>query len=127
MLLYLCSDPLKLYHYHGFGGHSERLYVEQCHLIQTLCGGTGVTDVRDIMGITDIMDVTDITGVTDVTGFTDVARVTDITGRCGSYGHYGRCRSYGCCGRNRHYGRCRSYVRCGYYGRYCPTYGLLKL
>ncbi len=26
----------------------QRLYVEQYRLIQTLCGGTGVTDVTDI-------------------------------------------------------------------------------
>ena len=49
------NDPLK------------RLYVKQYRLIQTLCGGTGVTDVADVMDITDVtgvMDVTDITGGT---------------------------------------------------------------
>ncbi len=54
----------------------------------------------------------------------DVAEVTDVvdvTGRCGSYGHYGRCRSYGHYG---HYELCRCY---GHYGRYCPTYGLSNL
>ncbi len=38
----------------------RRLYVEQYRLIQTLCGGTGVTDGTDIMDVTDTTDVTDI-------------------------------------------------------------------
>ena len=46
-----------------------RLYVEQYRLIQELCVGTGVVEVKVIAGVTDnadVMDVTDITGVTDI-------------------------------------------------------------
>ncbi len=48
------------------------LYSQYC-LIQTLCGGTGVTDVTDV---TDIMDVTDIL---DGTNITDIVDITDVT------------------------------------------------
>ncbi len=56
-------------------GDSNRLYVEQYRLIQTLCGGTVVTDVTDFTDIMDVMDITDVMDVTDI---------RDITGRCGS-------------------------------------------
>ncbi len=48
----------------------QRLYVEQYRLIQTLCEGTGVTDIIDIRDIMDITDITDVAGVTDVTDIT---------------------------------------------------------
>ncbi len=110
----------------------QRLYVEQYRLIQTICGGAGVTDVTDITDITDIADITDITDVMDIMDVTDIADITlrtlwtlkenvgvrDVTDIIGRYGHYGRYRHYGRCGR---YGRCRSYGHYGYYGRYCPT------
>ena len=60
-----------------------RLYVEQYHLIQTLCGCTGVTDVRDITdgtGIAGVMDLADVTDVTDITDISGVKDVMDIMG-----------------------------------------------
>ncbi len=74
---------------------TDRLYVEQYHLIQELYGGTGivgVTDdvrVRDDAGVTNVVGgtdfVTDIAGVTDTAGFTDIAGVTGGTVRHMAY------------------------------------------
>ncbi len=50
---------------------NERRY----HLIQELSEGTGVVEVKVVVGVTDITDVTD---VTDIAGVRDIAGVMDI-------------------------------------------------
>ncbi len=70
----------------------QRLYVEQYRLIQTLCGGTGVTNVTDITDITDIMDVTDVAVITDVTDIMDVAGVMDVVGGTVQHMGYADCK-----------------------------------
>ncbi len=43
-----------------------RLYVEQYHLIQTLCRSKGVEGVTDDVEVKDDVVVTDVTYVTDI-------------------------------------------------------------
>ncbi len=57
---------------------SNRLYVEQCRLIQMLCGGTPFVGVTHDEEVTDDVVVTDVTHVMDIAGVTDVAGVIDI-------------------------------------------------
>ncbi len=40
------------------------LYVEQYHLIQMLCGGTGVVGVTDDVEVTDVADISGVAGIT---------------------------------------------------------------
>ena len=75
------ADPDPLIQKSNFINALHGLYVEQYRLIQTLCGGMGVTDVIDITDVTDMLrTIRDVAGVTDITDVAGVADVTDITG-----------------------------------------------
>ncbi len=54
-----------------FHSHSAaRWCVEQSHLIQELCSGTGVVEVKVIVEVTDVTSITGVTDVMDVTNIT---------------------------------------------------------